>query len=436
MTIFLLILLGALCAFLLGWGLWKPGRMCAFPFLAGATFAGFVLPQAIGITVGEGHPARGTNDALLMSILCAGMCYVGWIISDAPAESLHWDLDADRLLGAGAVLSGIGVFFYVLIARLPPEILETGGWTGLPVAYYFFAQVLRYGFAIAVLLFAQTRSRWALALAAADSVILVYMIVIRARRGIAIEFFLVILCAFWFACRKTLPRWAMLLMVGTGVIGVAGTAAYRSTMYQDQAYGGMLRHEVPWEDLARIDFVDVFLTYNQEEAHEFRNLVYLMSVTDEFDLGLSYWNDFVFTFVPAQAVGAELKDGLRFDLPGEVTDPLSPGGTTITGMGDAFQAFGWFGCLVFFAMAFVLRRVFESAQAGQVAAQLIYMVVIASVLHTITHHTKWFVTGWVHMAVFLLPCLWWARKSVPSVARSGGPSSWQSPWRTGIPRKL
>src|ERR1700722_15935595 len=199
------------------------------------------------------------------------------------------------------------------------------------------------------------------------------MSVIRARRGFAIEFVLVIACTFWFVCRKTLPRWAMLLMLGVGLIGVSGTAAYRAAMFQDQAYGGTIKHEVPLEEILKVDYFDAFLKYNQEESHEFRNLVYLVNVTEDFDLGLSYWNEFVFIFVPAQVLGSEFKDGLKFDLPGEVTDPHSPGGTTITGVGDSFQAFGWFGCLVFFGIAFVLRKLFESAQTGQLAAQLLYM---------------------------------------------------------------
>jgi hypothetical protein len=58
----------------------------------------------------------------------------------------------------------------------------------------------------------------------------------------------------------------------------------------------------------------------------------------------------------------------------------------------------------------LLRKLFETAQTGSLAAQLIYMLIITSTLHTITHHTKWFVTGGVHMTVFLLPCLLWARK--------------------------
>jgi len=49
MTSFLLITFGVVCAGLLGWGMREKGRIYEFPFLAGATFTGFVLPQLIGL---------------------------------------------------------------------------------------------------------------------------------------------------------------------------------------------------------------------------------------------------------------------------------------------------------------------------------------------------------------------------------------------------
>lgn len=416
MTMFLLSVFAGVCLGLIGWGMLKPGRVCEFPFLMGATFAGFVLPQAVGLTWGQGHAPAGSDAALVMCILCAGMCYVGWAISDAPMAALRWEFDTDRLLIAGSGLSAIGAFFFYLISRLPEEMLEAGshegrvGWTGIAVAYLFFAHLLRYGFAIALLLYAKTGSKWALAILIFDCLAQVDMIVLRGRRGPTIEFFLMILCAFWFVQRRTLPRWVMLGALAAGTVAVFGAGAYRAAMYQDQAAGATIKHEVPWEELVKVDYVGVFLTYNQEESYEFRNLIYILNTTEEFDGGLSYYNEMIYSYVPAQVFGADFKKGLQFDLPGEVTDPHSPGGSTITGMGDSFQAFGWFGCLVFFVMAFLLRRLFEAAQTGSLAAQLIYMLIITGTLHTVTHHTKWFLTTGVHLTAFLIPCLLWARK--------------------------
>ena len=129
-----------------------------------------------------------------------------------------------------------------------------------------------------------------------------------------------------------------------------------------------------------------------------------------FDGGLSYWNELVYAYVPAQALGSEFKNSLQFDLPGEVADPRSPPGTTITGMADSFQAFGWFGCLVFFLIAFMhAASSLEGAEipAMELAAQLAYILILTkAAMHTIyAPHRKWFLTPWVHMAAFLIPGL-------------------------------
>ena len=418
MTLLLLTLFAGLCVFLLGWGMLKPGRVCEFPFLAGATFAGSILPQAVGLTYSElGSPA-GIDSALLMSILCAGSCYLGYVVSHTPMSALRWEFDTNRLLVVSALLSAIGGFFFLLTSSLPDELVsgeglnERGGWSGQPVAYIFLAQVLRYGFAIALVLYAKMRSKLALVIIIFNCVILFEWIVIRGRRFLAIEFALFFLCAFWFVQRKALPRWGMLVMLAAGTLGASSVGVYRGIVYQDQAYGSGLRSEMPWGEIFKIDFIDVFITTNREESYDFRNLAYAIRVTETFDGGLSYWNDFVNTTVPAQVFGHEFKNSLQFDLPGEVFDPDSAGGSCVTGMGDSFQAFGWFGCLVFFLIAFSMRKIYETAQSGHLAAQVVYMAIITSILVGITHHTKHFVYIWVHMAMFLFPCLLWARKPI------------------------
>ena len=277
---------------------------------------------------------------------------------------------------------------------------------------FFLRKLQRYGFAIALLLYAKLRWKSALAILLVNCLVLFDWIVIWGRRGPAVELVLFLVCTCWFAWRRTLPRWGMLVLLAAGALAVGGVEAYRNTMYKDQVYGGALRHEVPWDEILKIDFMEEFLTYNQEASFEFRNCAYCIHTTKTFDVGLSCWNEVAYAYVPAQVVGWEFKNSLRIDLPGEVAHPDSPPGTTSTGMADSFQAFGWFGCLIFFWLAFAMRKLFETAQTGHLVAQLAYMLIVTSSLHTITHHTKCFLTPWIHMAVFLLPCLLWARKNV------------------------
>ena len=354
-----------------------------------------------------------------MSILCAGMCYLGYISSDRPLLAMHWEFDEHRLLLVSGFLSVIGAFFYFQISRLSDDLTVMRQWTGLPVMYLFFAQLHKYGFTVALLLYVKNRSKTALAIVLFDSLFIIDWIVIRGRRSMLIEFALIILCVFWFVRRKSLPRWGIPVALVLGTLAVFGASSYRAAVYQGQAYGGTLQHAVPWEEVLQVDFVDVFQKSIQEECWEVRNMVYRINSYDasgDFNGGIAYWDELVFAYVPAQLVGAEFKEALMTNIAEEETDPpdpASPPGATSTGMADSFKAFWYFGCFVFFLIARVCRKFFEAARAGHVAAQLVYMLTITSAMHAITHHTKLFVTPWVHLALFLLPCLLWARKRSP-----------------------
>jgi hypothetical protein len=47
--------------------------------------------------------------------------------------------------------------------------------------------------------------------------------------------------------------------------------------------------------------------------------------------------------------------------------------------------------------------------AGHTAPQLFYMLLAVPAMHTISHHTQWALSAWVHMMVFLIPALLFAR---------------------------
>jgi hypothetical protein len=430
MTEGLLLVFVVACGALLAWGLRGQARIYEFPFLAGAVFAGWILPQAIGLLGDTALPPNGLDKALMMTILCLGMCYWGYIGSAHPVRSIAWRLDQRKLLRAAAVLSLVGAFFFFLISRLPEELTATGAWTGLPVAYLFFAEMLNYGFAIAVLIFAATRSRSALIIILFDCLLYFDRIVIAGRRAVALEFLLVILCALWFTRRFVLPRWAMMATLIIGTLLVFSTGDYRATTYRGQAYGSQVDGDPPWEKLLEIDFEDNFLDVLENGANEYRNAVFAIAAKDytgTYNLGLGYWNDIIFKYVPAQLLGEELKRSLMIDLPNDrvrVYAYFEHPGTTRTGMSDSFESFWYFGCLIFFVIARVLRKLFSAAQAGHFIAAVCYVVIITDAMHAITHNSSWFLLAWPHMIAFLLPALWYARKgnaltpcSVPPVLR-------------------
>jgi hypothetical protein len=83
---------------------------------------------------------------------------------------------------------------------------ENTQWTGLPVAYLFFARMLPYGFAIAVPLFARNGSRVACLVALYGCLFYLDSIVIGGRRQDTGEFGMIILLAWWFQRDRCIAR--------------------------------------------------------------------------------------------------------------------------------------------------------------------------------------------------------------------------------------
>jgi hypothetical protein len=131
----------------------------------------------------------------------------------------------------------------------------------------------------------------------------------------------------------------------------------------------------------------------------------------------------VFNYIPAQIVGQDLKEAFYIPVPLQ-RDPyyevVQIGGTTNTGMVDAFSSFWYFGAIKFFLVAYLMGRIYRSAKNNSILFELLYMLSLTPALHTITHHTQWLFSAWVHMALFLLPLLVLAKTKAPSKLSPGG----------------
>jgi hypothetical protein len=171
-----------------------------------------------------------------------------------------------------------------------------------------------------------------------------------------------------------------------------------------------------WDSVLQIDFVGNLEQLAKNGGAELTNAVYYIEAADRtmnFDFGLSHWNYIVFRYVPAQLVGADLKQSFMVPLDNPVQQeflymPLT--GSTLTGLTDAFQSFWYFGCLEFFIIALVMNRLWRAACLGDISAQLGYVLILAQALHSVTHSTDNFIAPWVHMALFLVPMLMLARR--------------------------
>jgi hypothetical protein len=409
MSWLLISLFTAVCLWLVSKGLSHSGGIYEFPFLAGATFLGFLLPQLLGLADDPYLPAAAFEKMVFFTILCAIAMGVGWAWGAAPSVGARWSFDERRLLWVAAGLSLIGAIFSYKIDRLPPEMTEASNWTGLPVAYLFFARVKVYGFAIAALCFARRPSRFAFTIILFDMMYILQNVVFHGRRADTAEFLLIVALTAWFGWGKALPRMVAVIGIMAGTLFIHSVGDYRSLSRENQ---------LSTSTVSEIKWMDNFLYLIENGGEEARNAIYHVNYIDKnmaFDYGIFHWNILVFNYVPAQIFGRDFKEALFIPTPPQA-DPYydQMGGSTNTGMVDAFGSFWYFGAIKFFLVAYLMGRIYHSAKDNNILFELLYMLSLTPALHTITHHTQHLFSAWVHMMLFLLPLLALAKTRTPS----------------------
>ncbi|MCV9907707.1 hypothetical protein OIV19_08775 [Brucella sp. HL-2] len=394
------IFVGLVGCFLAGGLLLRAERMYQFPFLAGVMTFGFLLPQIPALVHDQFLPSGAYAKTMFMGILSLAMLALGWRMTKKTFSFLSMSFSEHRLIWAATGLSAFGAVFYFLLSRLPGDVSIGMQMTGIPVVYLFFAQLMPYGLAIALLCFARRPSWTALAIIAFDLVFYLDRILVTGKRAEAIQLLLMILLAFWFYRRLVVPRILMTLGILAGTFLMTSMGDYRQITRETSSF--------ILDDIMQIDYAENFNETLERGGLEMRNAVQRIDEIDrrlELDYGKFHWNRVIFTFVPAQLVGSKLKESLQLDTPKPSRDYNPLTGTTETGLVDAFASFWYFGAFKFLLLAWIMRRLWETAMAGEMLGQLVYMLSIVPAMHAISHQTDWVIPVWIHMAIFLIPVL-------------------------------
>ncbi len=413
----LLVLLVALVLFLVAWGLSARDRVLQFPFLLGVAVLMQVVPELRLLQSGElALSATARARPAFMAVACLAMAAAGYFASGRPPESFRWLLREDRLFAGSVALVVLGTVFGRLIVALPDDVLSAA-WTGRPVAYLFFAKAGVYGLAVLVILFLRT-GRWLMLVVSAPIMMAYIDAVLIGRRTPTAEFFLLLMSLVWFNRRLTPPRW--IIVTGILLFGIyAANVGEQRDQLGKQGGGRRLAARMivanvrNWLDGHRAP----------REAVEMRNAMYLMDGAAQsgvYNGGAALYNQVIFAYVPAQIVGAGVKQSLMIETPDSayaVHGYVMPRGTCNSGLADAFQAFGYLGALLFLPVGYVMRRLWEGAVGGNLVYQVMYVFMITPSLQTISIGLHNFTTPWFHMALFCLPVMLWSR--VPESAPAG-----------------
>jgi hypothetical protein len=380
----------------------RPRLIYEFPYFMGATFTAFILPQAYALNRNEwgGVYLRIT---LLMCFLCLACCWLGYQRRPHPAilEKLNIPIDPGRFLAGGIALVLIGAYFTHQFAIVPEQ--EETGMTGIGTVYLFFGGLVYPGFAICF--YCALRRGWITAWVASvlAAVIPMQAAVFYGRREPTVLFLMSIGLGIFFIKRKAAPRWAIIVAILGATLIIPSTSEYRQ-----------LAREDPLGAFKQINFTEEFReALDPDAASELKNATALIAATDatrDYEYGAGYWNNLVFRFVPAQFVGTTFKSaimigGEKRDMSDFVYDVLGfrlPVGMTVTGIGDSFNEFGYFGCLFFAILGYLFKTVWAAAsRPNGTVAQILYIQITTSAMRAATHQTIDFLPALVYGALVI-----------------------------------
>lgn len=401
---FLYLFIG-ICISLIAWGLIRIERVYQYPFFMGTIFISFLLPQAFALHSNPlGVSSVAIERALLMSCLCAAMCWIGYQLQPniKLLAKLNIVIDERKLFQAGIGLMLIGYFFNFLFSRTIIQKAANGNLTGPTTIYIFFAQVIYIAFSIFILQALKKPTIINIILTIICGFPIVQSIIIGGRRQPTMTFLIIVGLSFLLIRRCVPPRWIFIVAIILSTFLIPLIGKLRGDFWN-------LVFQQDWQTLFSSSQKS-FDTLQKGEILELRNAALIMDAaeqTNKYGFGTEFWNRIVFQYVPGQILGDEFKKSLQFNW-GAYDDTLNlygysiPRGSTYTGIADCFGEFSYFGCLIFASIGFLFKNLWISSfYLNSTFSRLLYMGLISPAMVGITHGIGRFIQELIFQFIFI-----------------------------------
>lgn len=393
------------------WGMRFRSRICQYPFLMGFTFISFIIPQTIGIQV-QPFPAseQGIERVFFMAFLCASMCWIGYQIKlpNSCFQARSKDSNMSLLRVGGFLYSCVGCLLWILVYSRPEAKGVGQDWTGIITIYVFFANTLNIGFTILLIDIFKSPKMYKFLLIFPALSMLLFRCFVAGRRSSIIFVVFGILCALYFSRRIAPSRKLILVGVILGTLAVTSTHEYR-----------VISKSGNWSEISQINPIENLKSLTEKNGNkplELKNAAVFIDSTiqlGDHQWGAGYWDKLVFRWVPAQILGKEFKQSLklgsgitsRYDTLYELYGYRYHKGTTVTGIGDSFLQFDYFGCLIFAILAVLFKYLWVRALSGDLHSQIFYILILPNSFTALTHGTTDFLPNLTFYLIFLTPLI-------------------------------
>lgn len=396
--------------------LWRKDYRLQFPCLVGLSGLFLVaLPMAALLEQPDEVSQGAISRFGVMAILCLVAAWWGYEWWKPSRAMKLFQFDEKKLVKAATFLVVFGAFFAWKTRNTVPDLdPETTQWTGPIVIYSTLSLVMRYGAMLAAILFFRTWRWWYLLLALPQLVQYANLFLI-GRRGPTGEI-MVVVCVLLFFYRKwALPLWLMLAGIFAMAVFSSNIGTIRAT--NDQSLSERIQAIKAADPLHSITTAGMAEDRKNIEVYNGAKFMEAKARGGHYTLGLHFWNQIVFGFVPGQLVGKDFKESLKFNL---IDDTLQTGyeksnGTCETGIGEAFMSFGYLGCGLFFALGAFMRWLWEGATRNSILHQLLLMLFTLPSLMSFSAQLWTLVNQLVNISIFVGPWLWWSQSQTSRV---------------------
>lgn len=402
------------CLALIVWGVLRVERIYQYPFFMGSMFLSFILPQAIALIHNPGAASlEAVERVFLFSSMCAAACWIGYEVKPNRnwLANLNITIDERKLFIGGIALMAQGYFFNFLLSRTAIQTAANGNWTGPATIYLFLGQVINIAFAIFLLQLLKHPNIINITCAAISGWPLLQS-VLGGRRQPTMTLVIIIGLSLWMTRRIVPPRWSVIIALLFMTILIPLFGEVRSGFW-DLVFSGN------WQEVSAIA-QKAFNQLLQGELLEIRNAALLMDVVERtglYGFGSGYWDSIIFQYVPGQIVGFEFKESLQVNLFDKYVEYLSsfygytiPNGYTITGVGDSFIEFSYFGCLTFGLIAYLFKNLWiSSVYQKSTFSRILYMGLVSPAMVGLTHGIGRFLQEAIFQAIFIGLVTFYAR---------------------------
>lgn len=396
----------AVAVSILIWSFRRADFIFSYPTMMVGATAYFVIPGLIHMDQHELFEDSTRMAAAIYVSACMIAAARGWL---NPMDGLmralpiHTTFPAVKPLAiycGGAIL--FSSYFAWKLRGVDIELLQQTQWSGPHVIYLFLTKPGYFITSVAAVAFAVTRKKIFAVLAVVAGMMYLLPPVLGGKRDEVVEAGMIFAVCWEMVWRRRIPKVAVVAVGVFLALVFSAIGDYRRAYRSEGVTQGIVS---AFESVADPQLAP------SDRYKEVGNFLGVMELTlagnKQPNFGLAYWNQLVFSYVPGQIIGHDIKQAMQFEgLEASREDVIEVGaqastGTTFTGFSDTLQAFWFAGLFVFYLIGRFLRTMYLLANKGQAIYLFAYAHLLVMSGVGVTHSTFFFVTAIINLTIFV-----------------------------------